>query len=339
MKKLKTIDKCINFFNVLMAVTLLFSYVLPFVPPQQFAFLSVLSLGVPLLILINIAFVLYWLVKRQKQMLLSLIVLCIGYNYMFSLYKLTESNKAIKTADLSIMSYNVRLFNLYNWIENTNFNSDFNTFITDKNPDIIAFQEFHPLDKIDLSAYQFNYKLLQGRKAKYGQAIYSKYPIINSGSIKFKNTTNNAIFSDIVVKKDTIRVYNLHLQSLHISPDVTLNVEKSNALVEHIGEVFEKQQTQVEMFLAHKQQSPYKSIVCGDFNNTPYSYIYNTITKKLNDAFEIAGSGFGRTFDFKYFPTRIDYILTDKAFGVNFFEVFDKHLSDHYPIMAGVYLH
>ena len=93
-----------------------------------------------------------------------------------------------------------------------------------------------------------------------------------------------------------------------------------------------------ELFVKHKTKCTYKTIVCGDFNNTAYSYVYRQIKGDLLDTFEDAGNGFGKTYDFKFFPTRIDFILADKSFEVNAFKSYDEKLSDHYPILAKVSL-
>ena len=94
------------------------------------------------------------------------------------------------------------------------------------------------------------------------------------------------------------------------------------------------QQLQTELFEKHKNNCPYKMIVCGDFNNTAFSYVYHSIKGELKDAFKTAGNGFGRTYDFKFFPTRIDFILADRALNIESFKTFDVNYSDHYPIMA-----
>ena len=99
------------------------------------------------------------------------------------------------------------------------------------------------------------------------------------------------------------------------------------------------QQEQAELFIEHKTQSPHKMVICGDFNNTAYSYVYKEIKGDLKDGFEEAGNGFGRTFDFRYFPVRIDFILVDDSFEVNSFKVYEEKLSDHYPIRAKISLH
>lgn len=340
MKKLKVIDRIVFFFNSFIAAMLLLSYILPYVSPKSFAFLSVLSLAVPLLIILNSLFVVYWLFKVKKQLLLSLFILILGYSYVNSLYQFTTSKNIEDENNLSIMNYNVRLFNLYNWIPEEHIETQIVDFIKKVQPDIICFQEYHPQDNVDFSFYKYKYENLSGIRVQYGQAIFSKYPIIESGSVEFPNTANNAIYADVVKNEDTIRIYNVHLQSLHIDADVeNLKNEDSERLIKRIGETFKMQQLQTELFLKHKEKSPYKIVISGDFNNTPYSYVYKEIKGDLIDTFHEAGSGFGRTFNFKYFPIRIDFILVDKAFKINGFKSFEEKFSDHYPILAKVSLH
>ena len=319
---------------------LLMSYMLPYVAPNRFAFLAVLSLAVPFLILSNLLFLLYWLMNVKKQLLLSLFVLLLGFKYLGSLYKFSNTRNIDDENNISIMNYNVRLFNLYDWIPGNNVQQEIIDFIKKESPDVISFQEYHPHEKMDLSFYKHKYEDLSGNRIKYGRAIFSKYPIVNSGSIEFPNTANNAIYADIVKGSDTIRIYNVHLQSLGI--DATkeeLSTDNSERLLKRASETFKMQQFQSELFLTHKKQSPHKMVICGDFNNTAYSYVYKEIKGDLVDAFSAAGNGFGRTFDFKYFPIRIDFILVDKTFAINNFKTYDQKFSDHFPIRAKVSLH
>ena len=340
MKNLKLIDKIVYLINGLLAFMLLLSYYLPFVAPKNFPVLSVLSLGVPFLIIINVVFFLYWLVKLKKQFSISLLVLVIGYITFGSLYKFSSSGNIYSEDDLKVMNYNVRLFNLYNWIPEKDIVSKITTLIQEQNPDILSIQEYHPHNDLDLSFFKYKFEKLSGNKVKYGQAIFSKYPIINSGSIEFPNTSNNAIFIDVVKHDDTLRVYNIHLQSMRIDANVDkLKQEDSERLLKRVKRTFEMQQSQTELFLKHKTQSPYKMIVCGDFNNTSFSYVYREIRGELNDAFKVSGNGFGRSYDFKFFPIRIDFILSDPSFEVIGFKTFDERYSDHYPISAIFKLH
>ena len=336
MKNLKFFEKVIFFFNSVAAFILLLSYLLPNIPPKTFATLSVLSLGVPFLILLNVLFFVYWLFKIKKQLLLSLIVVSIGYILFGSLYKFSNSEED-KAGGLSVMNYNVRLFNLYEWIPKKGIDIKLVDFIKKEQPQVLSLQEYHPSKTVDLSFYKYKYEKLEGSKTKFGQAIFSQFPIINSGSVDFPNTSNNAIFADIVKEKDTIRVYNLHLQSFGIDPKVeSLTSKNSEKLINGIGETFKLQQSQAELFLKHKNNSPHKVIICGDFNNSAFSYVYKTIKADMKDAFKQQGNGFGRTYNFKFFPVRIDYLFIDKSMTVNSFKTYDVQYSDHYPIMTRI---
>tara|TARA_R110002095_G_scaffold81757_1_gene71136 strand:- start:133 stop:1155 length:1023 start_codon:yes stop_codon:yes gene_type:complete len=335
MKKLSFINKIIYFINVVVAVLLLLSFILPFLPPKTFSLLAVVNLGVSFLIILNVLFFLYWIFQLKRKFMLSFVVLLIGYFSFGSLYKFSASKKIENPQNMKVMNYNVRLFNLYEWIPEKGIETKIIDFIKRESPDVLSIQEYHPQKNIDFSFFKYKFEKLSGKKIKSGQAIFSKFPIVNSGSIEFPDTANNAIFADVVKGKDTIRFYNIHLESMHIDTKVeNLKKENSERLFKRIGTTFKMQQFQTELFLKHKQQCKYKIVICGDFNNTAFSYVYRQIKGDLNDTFKEAGNGFGRTYDFKFFPVRIDFIFADKAFNVNGFQAYNDHYSDHYPIMT-----
>ncbi len=270
-------------------------------------------------------------------MLLSLVVLLLGYDSVSTLYRFSSPEK-ISGHNISVMSYNVRLFNLYNWIETPNVEQEIQEFVKKENPDVIAFQEFHPHKNLNFSGYPYRYESLSGKKAKYGQAIFSKYKIVDKGGIKFSKTNNKAIYADILKGGDTIRVYNIHFQSMQINSNTKeLSEQNTEYLVKRIGQRFEMQQEQAKTVLQHQEKCNYKKIVLGDFNNTAYSYIYKQFKKaKYKDAFELAGNGFGKTYDFKFFPLRIDFILLSDYMEVSSFKNYSSKYSDHYPIQAEI---
>ena len=334
--KLKLVDKIIYILNVVLALLLLLSYFLPYLPPKTFSILSVISLGVVFLVLINLLFFVYWLLRLKRQFFLSLVILIIGYVMYGTFYEFSTAETVKEEKAIKVMNYNVRMFNLYEWIPQNDIDTKILDFIKTESPDVLSIQEFHPNQNMDFSFFKYKYERLSGKKTKSGQVIFSKYPIVNSGSIEFPNTSNNAIFADIVNGKDTIRVYNIHLESMHINTNVdSLKKEKSERLFKRVGKTFEMQQLQTEQFLNHKAACKYKMIICGDFNNTSFSYVYRRIKgDHLVDTFKEAGNGFGRTYNFKFFPIRIDYILADETFAVNAFKTYKELYSDHYPIMA-----
>jgi endonuclease/exonuclease/phosphatase family metal-dependent hydrolase len=225
------------------------------------------------------------------------------------------------------------MFNLYNWIEEENVAQKIVEFIELKDPDILCLQEFHTSKKATLK-FSYKYEKITNATNHSGQVIYSKFKIINSGSLNFSNSTNNAIFIDILKNKDTLRIYNVHLESLRINPkEEELTQENSEKIRIRLENGFKIQANQASLILQHQEKIKYKSIICGDFNNTAFSWVYKKLKTDKNDAFEEAGSGFGKTYEFP-FPLRIDFILSDKKIEINNFKTYTIKLSDHYPIMA-----
>lgn len=336
MKGLKLFDKLVFFLNTLSALMLLLSYLLPFVPPKSFALISVLSLAVPFLLILNALFLLYWLLKVKRQLILSLFVLLIGYKYIGGLYKFSESKDELSENSFSIMSYNVRLFNVYDWIEKDSVDVKVIDFIEKEDADIICFQEFRPTESSNSENYKYKFEKLSGDRFQHGQVIWSKHPMLDSGSLEFSNSANSAIYSDLLIGNDTIRVYNIHLQSARIDTQrETINRENSGRLFKQAAETFKVQQEQAEKLIKHINASKHNVILSGDFNNTAFSYIYYLLKDERKDAFRAAGNGFGRTYNFPYFPVRIDFILSDPDFSVDQYISYDEVLSDHYPLKAG----
>ncbi|WP_405226610.1 endonuclease/exonuclease/phosphatase family protein [Dokdonia sp. Asnod1-B02] len=339
MKKLEFFGKIIFFVNSIFAVLLLASYLLPFIPPHIFPALSVLSLVLPVLLIINFLFLMYWLFRGRKQLLLSAIILALGITHIFSLVRIGGGEDIGDGATLKVLTYNVRQFNIHGWSDEVKVGERTIQLISDKNPDVISFQEYYPGFKPDERVYPYEYKVMKSPSKSFGQVIFSKYPIINSGSLDFENTGNNGIYADIATATDTVRVYNMHFQSFSLSPNLAnLQKENSKKLLGRLGQAFEKQETQVAKFLNNEATSPYPVIVTGDFNNSATSYMYRKVKGNKVDAFAKAGSGTGATFWFDIIPLRIDFILVNDSLPVTNFETYDVDLSDHKPSMATLML-
>lgn len=343
MKRLSWFNKGMFLCNIVITLLTFVAYILPFLAPKLFPLFSVLTLILPFFLIVNGFFFLYWLVQLKRQLFLSGLVLLMGITFINKFYKFSAIDSTETENDFVVMSYNVRLFNLFKWLPDENVTNEIKTFLTDKNPDILCIQEFSYASKIDLKVYPHRYIFMQGKKIKTGQAIFSKFPIINEGNLVFPNSNNNAIYADVKKGKDIIRVYNMHLQSIKISPDVSEineNIEgiiqnKSEMVIKRLSVAFKKQQQQAEIIRSHKRDCNYPIIICGDMNNSPFSYVYRSIKGALNDTFEEAGKGFGQTYNFKYYPARIDYIFADSKIKVKSFESFPDFVkSDHYPVMT-----
>jgi endonuclease/exonuclease/phosphatase family metal-dependent hydrolase len=293
-----------------------------------------MSLSVPILLIINLLFFVYWLVKLKKQFILSLFVLLIGYNQVLSFFKLSDNIERVSPDTISVMSYNVRLFNLYNWID-SDVENDMISFIDSQEPDVINMQEYRSSERFLLDNYQHQHSSLSDGKTSYGLATFSKLPIVNQGIIMSDNMSTIAIFIDIKKYSDTLRFYNIHLQSFKLESELEiLDEQNSDKILNIFDNTFKIQENQSNIISKHIENSPYKVVVSGDFNNTAYSYVYKLLKGDLVDSFDSAGSGFGSTYNFKYFPMRIDFILMDKTFRINDFKTFSQNLSDHFPIIS-----
>ncbi len=317
---------------LLNALLLFFQLMLMGTIPSLFNF-PILNLFIPLLIVINIIFFISWLLRIKWPFLMFIIAFLIGYSEWGLLYQFPRNTKQISSDTFKVMSYNVRLFNRYDWISDIDAPKEIENFINKEKPDIICFQEYSKIDAPLLDAYPYSYIQPIVPNNKSGVAILSKFPIINSGYIDFEKSTNSGIFSDIEYKGKTIRVYNLHLESLHIDlKDTLISNANSEGLQLKFNQVFNKQLQQVDQFKKVDLKNKNPTIICTDLNNSQFSSIYKNLKQGRNDTFSEAGTGLGTTFHFLFFPLRIDFIFVDPTFKVDSFSSHKIDLSDHRPI-------
>jgi endonuclease/exonuclease/phosphatase family metal-dependent hydrolase len=255
------------------------------------------------------------------------------------------------------MSYNVRAFDLYKWSRNPKAREEIFGLFRKSRPDIICFQEYHSresggftskdiFEELRETPHHHIHAPLSKYPFKYGLAIFSHFPIVSGGSVMMNTPMNLCTYADIKVFDDTIRVYNLHLQSIRLNSQHyrfmdSLKFRYDNQQMEEIRDIsyrlkdaFVKRASQAEAITAHIARCPYEVIVCGDFNDTPVSYAYRTISSGLQDAFIEAGWGVGRTYNGKFPSFRIDFILHGGAMEVVHFTRYKVGLSDHFPIAA-----
>lgn len=333
MRKTNLYGKFLMLINSILATALLLSFALPYISPNSIPTFSVLSIFVPFLIISNVVFLIYWLLKLHKNLILSLLVLSLGWYIAPPFFKFSKK-EVVLNKDLKVLSFNVRMFNHYRWDDDVTIEQQIYEFINQQNVDVVALQEFYNSNMLAIKL-PHKYIKTKSKNNKFGLAIYSKYPIINSGSLNFKESANNTIFVDILKGKDTIRVYNVHLESLKINPKKeNFGQQNSEKLLQRLSKGFKKQASQTELIIQHQYLWKGKLIMCGDFNNTAYSWAYKQLIKNKKDTFVEAGFGMGKSFRYVY-PLRIDFILTDTKATVNQFKTYsDIKLSDHYPITA-----
>ncbi|MBK8881454.1 MAG: endonuclease/exonuclease/phosphatase family protein [Bacteroidales bacterium] len=342
--------------NLLFAATLLLSYLAVHISPGDFALPAFFGLAYPYLLLINIIIVITWVALLRFEALISLVVIAIGFSHFSNYIKLGKPT-GDKANTFKVLSYNVRLFNYYeskNGVYSVKKTID---FLKSQNADIICLQEFFILGNPAMEEekiikglggkYYSHMKVFKvGKNKYYGIITFSKYPILRKGEIVHNNSSSLSIYSDIVIEKDTFRIFNNHLQSFLLkkmnrsfieelsSSENKETLDEMKVLSKSLKKGFEKRALQAQLVKSSINKSPFPVIVAGDFNDTPVSYTYRKIRKGLNDSFVTSGYGAGFTYKGNYPPNRIDYILYDNKLKNSFFEIKKIRYSDHYPIEA-----
>lgn len=348
--------------NFVLIIGTLLSYIAAHISPEVLWPLGFVSWLIPFLIFANILFVILWLIIKPNYAIASCIVLLLGLNHLKATFKISFGTDTLEknARNINILSYNVRVFNVYNHLranpEEFTESKQMLTWLQDADADIMCLQEFYCA--LDSKVYNTLKKLKQKNKyqvyflktfsnrygADFGMTILSKYPIVNRGKIKLEKATNNQMmFADLVVGKDTLRVYNIHLHSMAISNEeidkagISDETSKTNLKIifKRLKEGFKERAGQVTLLSQHIEDSPYPVIVCGDLNDLPYGYPYYSLNKNLKNAFVEKGAGTGVTYNGKVKLLRIDNQFYDPELQLKYFNTVDSvKFSDHYPLWA-----
>lgn len=354
--------------TIVAVVSLLLAYLAPFVHPSTFKILPLFGLSYWLIILVNLLFLIIWTFLRSKWALLILTALFLGGKLHFRTFSFGWGGQKNEqhTTELNVLSYNVRLFDLYDpsKLEGIKTRNKIFDFLKSTESDIYCIQEYYHqepptrfktkdtlMDILGTPYFHARTSASDWKRQEFGIAIFSKYPIIRQGEVSFSsiNKTNNyCIYVDIVKQSDTFRVYNVHFQSIRLQKDdyEFFNDYYSQAgeedsqifrLTKKIKKAFPVRANQAIKVAEHIKGSPFPVIVCGDFNDSPMSYCYNQFASQLVDAFRNTSFGVGKTYAGRVPAGRIDYIFHDKSLGSCNFIIQKEKLSDHYGIQCTLF--
>lgn len=358
-RELSLFNRILLWLNYIVVVSLFISVSAKYISPHLFWLIAFFGLGFPYLLILNILFVIYWLSQFRREALISLVVILLCFFTVRKYVQFSFSNGGSNN-DIKVTSFNCMLFDLYNWSKNAQSRQNILNQLQEINPDVLCLQEFYNSNKMKeyfnvdtvLSTLNTKYYHVEYTKTNkhnhFGIATFSKYPILNKGKIIFNTRSNNiCIYTDVLIEKDTFRIYNMHLQSISFSKqdytfigdlqdndDAKDEIENSKSILRRLKRAFVKRADQAELISASIKNCRYKIILCGDFNDTPASYAYNRISDNLKDAFVEKGSGFGRTYAGKFPQFRIDYILHSKDLKCTQFTRSEETFTDHFPITA-----
>jgi endonuclease/exonuclease/phosphatase family metal-dependent hydrolase len=352
--------------NILVAMLFLLGCYGYFFNPQKFWPIGFLTLANFYFLAILILFLVFWLLVKPKRSLLSFTAILVSLPALKNVIPLrfsTTFHKIKPDSTIRVMSWNIEHFDILEHKTKPEVKQQMFDLINDYAPDIACFQEmvgsdsfpnainYIPSIQQQLSFsnhyYSYNKKVDFDGNHHFGIILFSKFPLVNKQTVSFPPHDYNSIFQyvDLVTPTDTIRVFNIHLQSLKFSPSNLKYIEnpdfkddtalrKTKSLIYKLRIGFQKRQIQADRIREEIAKSPYPVILCGDFNDVPNSYAYHTIGSGLQNAFEEKGNGVGRTFSGISPVLRIDNIFAGNAFQIKQFATIRKKMSDHFPIVA-----
>ncbi len=335
--------------SIIASIALLLTLLFPFVDPSISWIFPVLGLVAPAVYITNLILALYWIIIWRWLYAIPMVAILLFGVSSISLFVNMEVSKDYGLDNhrnmVKVMSYNVRTFfnDQQQWST-----EQVGEYIEEQNPDIICFQEYRRAAKG--LAEHIDERLSKYNKAVFNMlAIYSRYPIIEKENIFAgdKDPSKRSMWVDVVVRNDTIRVFNNHLHSTYITANDedylkpqqlvkdTLRKDKLRNIISRFNNSSLERNKQIDTIAMVIANSPYRAVVCGDFNDTPMSRTYNVMSQGLKDAFQESGNGFSYTYRGFYNTLRIDYILvSDGLTPHNYISDEECIFSDHLPIMS-----
>ena len=274
------------------------------------------------------------------------VLCCIPYSGTIYQFRSLDE-KAESKSGLKIATYNVARFNR----ETTGFIAmDILAQMRKQSVDILCLQEYNDVSgnkKISDSYKEYFPYMAMG---KSDMVVFSRFPIIATKNIEFEETNNSAMWADVNVNGQFFRFVNVHLETTGFNRTLhqaaKLHVQgheiESNRLLRAIYGNYTMgmmvRAGQAERIVNELRLDPEKDfslVICGDFNDVPYSYVYNTMLGDLVDGFKECGSGWMYTFRGRK-SVRIDYIFHDESVkGLTYYRS-DLSYSDHYPVLMKV---
>lgn len=285
---------------------------------------------------------------KPRNLVLSLITIIIGWGFVNRYVQIM--GKSTESAGAKVVSYNVKNFSGTKKSSQKENAEKILDFLIEKDANIICLQEtrlrkrnIFNVAKAIKSLKKIKHYQYASSSQTFGLITFTSYPIIKMGEIRYEKSPNLAIYTDVLIDSDTVRIFNVHLQSYRIDPgkyDIIdspgIAEEKDLKEIKELGgklkHGFEQRAQQVREIREIIDKTPYSVIICGDFNDTPVSYSYQQLLGDFNDAFVESGRGFGRTYIGKLPSFRIDNILYSDAFEAYNFKADNFRVSDHLPV-------
>lgn len=315
--------------------------------PAQYMELQWMGLLLPMILFVNFLLSIYWIVRKRGWFFLPLSAILLNIPYLSAVYRSPFKKMETTGQALNVATYNIQRItgNLFET------GGEIAEFMESHEIDLLCLQEL-PVVR-DAAMKQFeelfdflpHHRIHSPARGNLHVALFSRYPIVQSQQIDFPGESNHiAMWADVVVGKDTIRVINNHLQTTNLNQHkmkLGENVEQSVSQFSRLKEMlFENaviRSDQADVISKFMDACPYPLIVCGDFNDTPASYTYRKIKGDLADSFLTSGKGYGYTYRYLKKLYRIDYLF----YSGSYFRATGYHspnlaYSDHKPVIVNL---
>jgi endonuclease/exonuclease/phosphatase family metal-dependent hydrolase len=351
---------------LLTTISLLFSAWLPYLNPQQYWLSGFAGLTFLICWGVNLLFVFVWLLWKKQYVWLPLAGIILSLNALYTsvgTHVWQEQPVSIPSnKQFTIMTFNTSNMGLKDYREDTVLQTSIYQMLQQATPDILCLQEFYTnegpgftnhIDSIKRALY-YPYHYFTNDKSHwdywhYGIVLFSRYPLIRSSTIPCGYSTagsgSSFLQADLLVYGDTVRVLTAQLQSYMFKGNDYEILEGTRgsfgavrALAAKMKHTIHKRAAQSKQLAGLIAASPYRMVVCGDFNDTPVSYTYNTISTNMQDAFLHKGRGIGRTLSFLAPTLRIDYILAEQPIQIHGYQTFHRKGFQHFSVMASLSL-
>ncbi|GHT07280.1 endonuclease [Bacteroidia bacterium] len=331
-----------------------------YISPERSVIFSYLGLFFPFILAGNGIVFLAWLILKQwKMVLLNFLVMLACIASIHTYFPLHGKTKEIPKDAIKILTYNVMCFE---WIkkESAKHPNEILQYIKESDADIVCIQEYGAsktkkqflMEKDILKALEkypyhyFQYLMYPSYSEVYGMALFSKFPILSSKKIPYESYYNGSFVSELDIRGKKVTLINNHLESNKLSEtDRSRYYQMTKDIDSHSLNIFTQimserltpaykiraRQAQLVSKVIEENKNPY-IIVCGDFNDTPISYVRHKIKGNLLDAFAESGRGLGITYNKNHFLFRIDYILHSDNIQSYNCTVGKLKNSDHYPL-------
>ena len=334
-------DWTMHLVSLLLICTTVTILAMHYTPPQRMWELPVLTLFAPIVYILDIAAMLYWVIRWRWRYALAMclfVLICTIYLPLYCKIDLARKydTKYVERNFTKVVTYNIANGN----------NSELVDYVRGLRPDIVCLQEYLTDADEKWRALGDEYRSTISDGNDFSCEIFTKYRILRQGEIDSLGRYT-AVWADLRIADDTVRVVSLHLQSTSIHPEDTQFIQrheyiydteretKLRSIVSRLAENTRKRAVQVEHIRRFIDATPYKTIICGDFNDVPLSYAYHRIANGLNDTFSEAGNGYSYTFDGYFRLLRIDYTLVSPSIETISYESTDSvAYSDHYPVVT-----